>query len=676
MKRLSGWQTQTRNGPTRSLAATASLAIALLATGLASLPRTAAAQTPAADGVFVPGGACPAGCLNNDRIGSVSTQGAVLADGRIFAMNENGLIAEDASLYDPMHGVWLVIPCKDCPFQPTFTYLDPVMGECGAYCGWILVAGGWTLSNDGSSYHVPSALTFLFNPQTNTFSSATPITRPHDRHTATLLPGGKVLVAGGCTVFHIGDDCQGVRSSELYDPLAGAGGGWTQAKDMNHPREEHTAALLGGQRCLAAPRPAWCGKVLLAGGVGQLSDSDPEVRPLGNVSRVTEIYNPTDDTWMDSGNYLGHGRVHHTETQLSDGGVLVVGGSQDPHAGNASGFTLRSVELYDPGLNLWHPVADLPATAPDPAAAADGFGGRSDHTATLLPNGKLLVAGGFFTFNVGLQPNALATADLYESGRWVPAGPMSQARAKGFAALIPSGPASLCGQNCGRVVVAGSDEFPPPSADLYISPPRLSAVSPAAGPTAGGTAVTLTGTGLNGLSSVTFEGAGPVTCAGSLSCSSDPQSPDTAFRVVTPPHPAGPVRLQATTQSTPVTAMTSDLAGAPTFTYGDPHIAAILPSDRGPATGAVIRTITGVGLGGATGVQFGDTVVPPKSVSADGGALTFAVPAGDPGSLPVSVITPAPASASVLNPAGAGVINVPGLGPSIVSNSLPFTSYV
>ena len=65
-------------------------------------------------------------------------------------------------------------------------------------------------------------------------------------HTATLLPNGKVLVAGGSIA------AAALSSAELYDPASGT---WTATGSLGTARDSHTATLLPN------------GKVLVAGGV-------------------------------------------------------------------------------------------------------------------------------------------------------------------------------------------------------------------------------------------------------------------------------------------------------------------------------------------------------------------------------------------------------------------------
>src|SRR3989442_2681184 len=113
--------------------------------------------------------------------------------------------------------------------------------------------------------------------------------------TATLLPNGLVLVAGGLdNGFHA------TSSAELYDPASGS---WTATGNLTIERYEHTATLLPD------------GKVLVAGG----SDS------TGNASPTAELYDPVTGTWTATGS-LNTERTEHTATLLPNGLVLVAAG--------------------------------------------------------------------------------------------------------------------------------------------------------------------------------------------------------------------------------------------------------------------------------------------------------------------------------------------------------------
>ena len=156
-------------------------------------------------------------------------------------------------------------------------------------------------------------------------------------HTATLLPSGKVLVAGG--LF------QGpytyLAGSQRYDPTNGT---WSVA-GLNQ-RYGHTATLLPN------------GKVLLVGG-----RADTTISTL----RTSELYDPASNSSLFTGN-LGTGRAFHTATLLPNGKVLVAGGGTN------------TAELYNPATGTWTNTGSLGP-------------GQSVDSATLLPNGKVLVLG-------------------------------------------------------------------------------------------------------------------------------------------------------------------------------------------------------------------------------------------------------------------------------------------
>src|SRR4051794_2697344 len=102
-----------------------------------------------------------------------------------------------------------------------------------------------------------------------------------NQHTATLLPNGKVLVAGGFNGVYL-------ATAELYDPGTGT---WSPTGSLRTARSYHTATLLPN------------GKVLVAGGQG-----------TGLVRlATTELYDPSAGTWTFPGN-LKTGRFSHTAT--------------------------------------------------------------------------------------------------------------------------------------------------------------------------------------------------------------------------------------------------------------------------------------------------------------------------------------------------------------------------
>ena len=114
------------------------------------------------------------------------------------------------------------------------------------------------------------------------------------RPTTTLLPDGKVLVAGGRAGSY-------QSSVELYDPATGT---WSSAGNMSTARFGHTATLLPN------------GKVLVAAG-----DSG------SGYQSSAELFDPATGTWSPTGS-MGTGRINHSATLLPNGKVLVAGGNQ------------------------------------------------------------------------------------------------------------------------------------------------------------------------------------------------------------------------------------------------------------------------------------------------------------------------------------------------------------
>jgi Galactose oxidase, central domain len=201
--------------------------------------------------------------------------------------------------------------------------------------GQVLIAGG--MERNGVFYNTAE----LYNPTTGGFT-ATPQRMSTQRvgHVATLLPNGKVLIAGGW-----GGD--GVLSSaELYDPSAGA---FTTTGGMTTPRGDFTATLLPN------------GKVLFAGGENDHALSS------------AEIYDPATGRFTPTGS-MNAGRTMHTATLLPDGKVLIAGGGEYQHP-------LASAELYDPASGTFTVTDDMSAP-------------RYKHAAVLLPDENVLVVGG------------------------------------------------------------------------------------------------------------------------------------------------------------------------------------------------------------------------------------------------------------------------------------------
>ena len=214
--------------------------------------------------------------------------------------------------------------------------------------GKALAAGGYThySTNFEDWYWLDTAE--LYDPVANTWTFTGSLHTRRNMHTMTLLPNGKVLVAGG--IAAIGGT---ISSAELYDPDSGT---WSTTGSMNAARADHTATLLPD------------GKVLVAGG-------DSSYHAFSSA----ELYDPDSGIWTTT-NSLNVARSGHTATLLSCGKVLIAGG----YGTNC----LASTELYDPTNGTWTTSAAMNVA-------------RVGDVATLLTNGDLLVTGGYMPVTGG-----------------------------------------------------------------------------------------------------------------------------------------------------------------------------------------------------------------------------------------------------------------------------------
>ena len=259
----------------------------------------------------------------------------------------------------------------------------------------------------------------IYNPASGAFASTGSMGAARFAHTATRLPDGRVLIAGGY-------DANGhsLNTAEIYDPAAAT---FTAAANMTTARSLHTATLLQS------------GKVLIAGGVNDQPGS-------GEILATAELYDPGNGTFTSTGN-MSIGRYWQKAALLANGQALIVPGSDGADYGSA--------ELYDPTAGAFNA---LPFTNSENLVAA---------TVNLLPSGRALTT--------------LTTPECWgssnETNLYDPAAGMFTAGSNMTSQHCDSASVQL---SDGGVLIVGSiedDVGPNPGADVYD--PQAQAFSPA-----------------------------------------------------------------------------------------------------------------------------------------------------------------------------------------------------
>ena len=315
--------------------------------------------------------------------------------------------------YSFLAALFLCAPCQGASkdFVTTDSMADARLGHTAT-----LLPDGRVLAVGGFDHPFTNKSAELYDPATGTWTATESLPTPIVYHTATLLPDGKVLVVGGTDPF------SSQKSSYLYDPASGA---WATTGDLANARGRHTATLLND------------GRVLVAGGYFAY------VGVGGPIAVDTaEVYDPAAGTWTETGSLAG-ARQGHAAILLPDGKVLVVGGV---NSGYYDEHSLETAEIYDPATGVWTATGSL---------LIPGNSG----TATLLPNGKVLVTGGFEVNN-----GILDAAELYdpETGDWTATASLTAARLTHTATLLPNGVLVAAGFNSNGNV-ASAELFDPVS---------------------------------------------------------------------------------------------------------------------------------------------------------------------------------------------------------------------
>jgi hypothetical protein len=260
--------------------------------------------------------------------------------------------------------------------------------------GWVLISGGL----DG----IPIRGCELLDPVTKQYQLLPDLLEARYEHTATYLSGGRVLAVGSK------DYDRGLASCEIFEALEVAHGAsplwrWRRTASLHFGRGKHRAVRLND------------GRVLVIGGVHNY-------RPTSTC----EAFDPGTETWRLVAP-MSTAREGHTATLLHDGRVLVTGG-------DIGGAEITTCEIFDPtknsGYGEWTKVA--PTNFP-----------RKNHTATLVSSRYIILTG---AWRVGHGDRSTEIMDTWDqSANWYQGPTMLETRSNHSATLLPDGRLLLIG---------------------------------------------------------------------------------------------------------------------------------------------------------------------------------------------------------------------------------------
>jgi Galactose oxidase, central domain len=259
--------------------------------------------------------------------------------------------------------------------------------------GDVLVTGGANQGGAGGLVTRYRASAEVYDLSARAFKLTDSMSIRRVGHTATTLADGTVLIVGGVSTRCTGCDDEVVARAERYDPARKK---FFPTGSLIAARADHAATLLAD------------GRVLITGG-----------RDLTSPLASAELYDPASGTFSQAGSMVHARALGHTATLLQDGRVLIVGG-------------LVAAEVYDPAIDLFHEVGGGGPHVP------------AGRTATLLLDGRVLIAGGF-TLDPGII--ARAEAELYDphSETFVATGGLVTPRGGHGATLLADGRVLLAG---------------------------------------------------------------------------------------------------------------------------------------------------------------------------------------------------------------------------------------
>ena len=353
-------------------------------------PRWARIALAALSGVGLIGLVAASGCINGETIESPSHDGSAADDAVAGGAASRGNPAAIRNLRAAI----------------------PAAGD-------VLIAGG----ADGSNRSLASAE--FFDPSSGQFAATGSAASSRAGASAAALAATQVLLAGGfsgsAAIKNFSLNLYGhvLSSAEIFDETTGA---FSPAGKMATPRLGFTATALSNSN----------GKILLVGGQDN----------LGNVLDTAELYDPLAHQFTAVANTMSDRRMFHTATLLLSGKVLVAGGATD-----LSGETTNSADIYDPASNSFS-AATFPMDHQ-----------RAAHTATLLAAGplagKVLIAGGVGGSSFFFKDSSAELFDPAAQEFTLLSSFMNEPRSLHTATLLDDGTVLLAGGFSGSVAVSG-----------------------------------------------------------------------------------------------------------------------------------------------------------------------------------------------------------------------------
>ena len=302
----------------------------------------------------------------------------------------------------------------------------------------VLITGG-----GGGSLLVPvgSTATEIYSPLEQQSVAGPTMARERALHTATLLPDGRVLIAGGT------DSLGNVTShAEIYDPATNS---LTATGAMQNPRVGHSATLLGN------------GLVLVTGGLSNYTNPLTNLIGVLNTAQDTgELFDPSTGQWLAVPGTMASRHSGHAQTLLPDGRVLISGGIQGGQSGPFSiqlPLYTQSCSLYDPTTNAFSSTGSL-ATP------------RAFHGASVLANGDVLVTGGSVAIVIFAQVAASDSCERWNGTNWSNTAPLQQPVTNHTQVAASDGSAIIIGGLAGALpTLTGSSQTGTHDGSLFVA---------------------------------------------------------------------------------------------------------------------------------------------------------------------------------------------------------------